>query len=124
MAEIGDGLEVRRQPAGEPHQLDVALSLALQAAAGLDAVEVAVDVELEKHRGVIRRAAGRRRLYTFEAQCLKIKFLDEDVDDSHRVVLTDIVIKAFGQQRHLLSVFALDASLHGHLALTGWQILF
>jgi len=49
---------------------------------------------------------------------------DEDVDDSHRVVLTDIVIKAFGQQRHLLSVFALDESLHGHLALTGWQILF
>jgi len=50
VTEVGDGLEVGRQAAGEPHQFDVALSLALQAAAGLDPVEIAVDVELRAER--------------------------------------------------------------------------
>jgi hypothetical protein len=48
-AEIGNGLEVRREPTGEPHQLDVALALAFQAAAGLNAIEIAVDVDLQQH---------------------------------------------------------------------------
>src|SRR6187399_1820734 len=46
--EVGDGLEVRRQTTGQPHQLDVALGFALEPAARLDAVQVAVDVELEQ----------------------------------------------------------------------------
>jgi hypothetical protein len=53
VTEVGDGLEVRSEPAGEPHQLDIALRLALQAAARLDTVQVAVDVELEQDRRVI-----------------------------------------------------------------------
>jgi len=44
-ADVGDGLEVQRQPLGQPHELDIALGFALQASAGLDAVEVAVDVD-------------------------------------------------------------------------------
>ena len=35
LAEVRDRLEVRRQAAGEPHQLDIALGLALQAPARL-----------------------------------------------------------------------------------------
>ena len=46
--EVGDGLEVRCQATGQPHQLDVALRFALKPAARLDAVEVAVHVELEQ----------------------------------------------------------------------------
>ena len=45
LAEIGDRLEVRRQPAGQPHHLDVALRLTLQTPARLHAVEVAVEIE-------------------------------------------------------------------------------
>ena len=41
-AEVGDGLEVGGEPAGQPDQLDVALRFALEAAAGRDAVEVAI----------------------------------------------------------------------------------
>jgi hypothetical protein len=40
-AEVGNGLEVRHQPSGQPHQFDVALRLALQPTAGLDAIQVA-----------------------------------------------------------------------------------
>ncbi|MCY1233799.1 hypothetical protein D9M72_463560 [compost metagenome] len=119
VTKVGDGLEVRSESAGEPHQLDVALGFAFQAPAGLDTVQVAVDVELEKHRRVVRRPTGSSGVRAFEAECLKIKFLDEGLDDSHRVVFADIVIKTFRQQRDLLSVFAFDESLHGHLAENG-----
>lgn len=50
-AEVSNGLEVGSQAAGEPHEFDVALGLALQPAAGLDATEVAVDIELEQTDG-------------------------------------------------------------------------
>lgn len=63
------------------------------------------------------RSASPRTL----AGLLPLEFLDDDVDDSRRIVLTDIVIKAFGQQRHLLSVFAFDDRFMGHLAQTGWR---
>ena len=34
---------------GQPHELDVALGFALQAPAGLDAIEIAVDVDLQRN---------------------------------------------------------------------------
>ena len=61
-AEVGDRLEVRRQPPGEPDQLDVALRFALQPTARRHAVQVAVDVDLQQRRRVIRRPARLRRL--------------------------------------------------------------
>jgi hypothetical protein len=112
VAEVGDGLEVRSEPAGEPHQLDVALRLALQAAALLDTVQVAVDVELQQDRGVVRGPTGGCRIDAFEAQCKEIQLLDEGIDDSHRVVFADIVVKALWQQSDLLPVLAFDESLH------------
>jgi thiol-disulfide isomerase/thioredoxin len=44
--EVGDRLEVGGQAPRQPHHLDIALRLALQPAAGLDLVQVAVDVDL------------------------------------------------------------------------------
>ena len=41
LAEVGDSLEVRHQASGQPHQLNVALCLAFEAATGLDAIKVA-----------------------------------------------------------------------------------
>jgi hypothetical protein len=67
--EVGDGLEVGAQTMGDPHQLDIALDFALQTAAGLDAVEIAVDVVLEQHRWMVCRPAGDRRGRAFKAQC-------------------------------------------------------
>jgi hypothetical protein len=53
LAEVGDGLEVRCQTPGQPHQLDVTLSFALQTPARLHAIEIAVDVDLEQDRWVV-----------------------------------------------------------------------
>ena len=53
LPEVGDGLEVGSQPSGQPHQLDVALGLTLQAATGLNAVQIAVDVQLQQYRRMI-----------------------------------------------------------------------
>ena len=47
LAEVGDGLVVGGQTLGEPHQLDIAPRFALQASAGRDCIEIAVNVELQ-----------------------------------------------------------------------------
>jgi hypothetical protein len=71
-SEVRDGLEVRRQATGQPHHLDVALRLALQPPARLDAVHVAVDVDLEQDCGVVRRPAGAGRVGAGEAEVLQV----------------------------------------------------
>jgi hypothetical protein len=83
-----------------------------RAAAGLNAVEVAVDVDLEQDRRVVGRSARRGRFGTLEAQVSQLEFFDERIDDADRVVLTDVVIKALGQQLDLATVFAFDEPLH------------
>ena len=65
-AEIGYGLEVRHQPPGQPHQFNVALRFLLQTPTGLNAVEIAVDVELQKNGGMVGRPTGGRRINPFE----------------------------------------------------------
>jgi hypothetical protein len=56
--EVGNRLEVGREPASQPHQLHVPLAFPFQPAAGLDPVEVAIEVELQEHRGVVRGSAS------------------------------------------------------------------
>ena len=111
-AEVGDGLEVWRKPLGQPHELHIVLRFALQAPAGLDAIEVAVDVDLQQYRGVGGRSPSGRRVNTYEAETSEIEFVHEDLDDADRVVLSDVVVQALGQQRDLRSIFAFDESLH------------
>jgi len=93
MAEVGNGLEVGRQSTGQPHQLDIALRLALQPTAGRDAVQVAVDVELEQHRRVVRRPPGRRRIGAGKTQLLQIQLVDKGVDRAHRIIFGDVVVQ-------------------------------
>src|ERR1700737_3443198 len=61
LAEIGYRLEVRHQASGQPHQLDVALALPLQAPARLYPIEVSVDVNLQQCRRMVGRLSGRLR---------------------------------------------------------------
>ena len=44
LPEVGNGLEVRHQATGQPHQFNVALRFPFQASARLNPIEVAVDV--------------------------------------------------------------------------------
>ncbi len=48
-----DGLEVWREPPGQPQNLKVALRLTLQPAAGWHPIQVAVEVQLEKDRWMV-----------------------------------------------------------------------
>ena len=97
LAEVRYGLEVRRQPSGQPDQLHVSLRLALQAPARLDAVQIPVDVDLQQRGRVIRRAAGDFRLSALKTQIFQIQLIDEHVDDSDRIILGDVLVQALGE---------------------------
>ena len=94
VAEVGDGLEVGREPPGQPHQLDIALRFALEPAAGRNAVQVTVDIQLEQHCGVVAGAAGSGRGGAFKPELPQVELLDERFDDAHRVVLGHVIVQA------------------------------
>src|SRR5262249_30744436 len=94
LPEIRNRLVIRDQPAREPHHLDVAPGLTLQPAARLNPVEIAVDVELQKDRRMIRRPAGSLWMGPAEPNRGQIQFIDKDVDYANRIVVIDPVLKA------------------------------
>jgi hypothetical protein len=53
--------------------------------------------DLEHHARVIGRAARDRRHGTVETKVCNVQLVDEGVYDSDRVVLSDVVIDAFGE---------------------------
>ena len=112
LAEIGDRLVIRRQPSEQPHHLEIALALALEPPARLDAIEIAVDVELEVQRRVVAGPADVGRLGRLEAQLVEIERLDERIDDANRIALVDPLIEAFRQQRQLPPIDPFDEPRH------------
>jgi hypothetical protein len=110
MAKVGNGLEIGRQSTGQPHQLDVALRLALKPSAGRYAVQIPVDVNLKQHRRVVRRPARRCRIRPGKAQLLQIELFDEGVDCANRIVFGDVIVQIFRQQCGLASVLTVDES--------------
>ena len=112
LAEVGNRLEVGRQPPGQPHQLDIALRFTFQPPARLHAVEVAVEVDLQQRRGMIGRPACRRRRHPRKPQGGKVQFVDEDLDHPNRVLLVDVILQAVRQQRRLHPIFAIDEPMH------------
>ena len=61
---------------------------------------------------MIGRSTSGRGVNTFEAETAEVEFVNEDLDDADRVVLSDLVVQALGQQRDLRSILAFDESLH------------
>jgi hypothetical protein len=74
---------------------------ALEPAARLNPIEVAVDVELQQHRRMIRRPAGYLRIDPVEPKLAQIEFIDEDP-----------VFKAFRKQRALPTIRPFNEALH------------
>jgi hypothetical protein len=116
-AEVGDGLEVRRQTTREPDQLWVPPALALEAARGLHLVEIAVDVDLEHRCRMIARAARLFGDDAVEAERRKIEHIDEGVDHTHGIVLADVIVNHLRQKRCLCPIRALDEPPHPTLPL-------
>ena len=67
----------------------------------MHAVEIAVDVELQVHRWVVRRPPGVGRIASGETQVFEIEPVDEGINEANRIALVDPVIEAFRQQRRL-----------------------
>jgi hypothetical protein len=118
---IGNRLVIWSQTPRQPHHLDVAPSLALKPAARLDPIEVAVDVELQQDRRMIRRSAGYLGLDTVESKSGKIEFVHKDVDHPNRIVLADPVFQAFRKQRALHPIRALNEAPHPIPPQIAWE---
>jgi hypothetical protein len=112
LAEIGDRLVVRRKPSPQPHDLDVAPRLPLQPPARCDAVEVAVDEELQQHAGMIARPARPRGRRARETSGPEIESLDESVDNANRILVSDPIFETFRKERDLLPIHPLDEARH------------
>jgi hypothetical protein len=92
-AEVGDGLEVGHQAASEPHQLEITLGLALEPAAGGDAVEVAVDVDLEQGGGMVSWSSRGLGHHAGKAEGRQVQFIDKGFNDAHGIVRRHIVVR-------------------------------
>lgn len=85
----------------------------LQPPAGLNSVQIPVNVNLEHYRRVIGRTTGRFRIDTAKAYLAQVQLVDKSLDDTHRIIRSDVIIDTIGQQSNLSPVRAFDESLHG-----------
>jgi len=93
LAKVGNRLVIGNQAAGQPHDFHVAPRFTFQTTARLHPVEVTVDVELQKNRGVIGRSPGRPWRNPVETQAAKIELIDKYINHPNRVVVTDPVFQ-------------------------------
>ena len=97
-AEVGNGLEVGLEVAKQPDHLNVPPRLCLQAPAGADPIEVAVDVELEQISGRIARPTCYCGLDPSKAGRLQVEPSHEGLDEAHRMVRADVVVDRLRQE--------------------------
>jgi len=94
-AEVGDRLVIGRETAQQPHHFDIASGLSFKPAARLHPVQIAVNVELQENRRMIRRPARGRRIDPFKGHLGQIERVDKNVDYTNRIVLADPIFQAF-----------------------------
>jgi hypothetical protein len=104
LAEVRNRLVIGSEPTQQPHDLDIASGLAFEPTARLHPVQIAVDVQLEEERGVIRWPASCFGIDPAEPKLGQIEFIDEDVDETNWIVLADPVFHAFRKQRALPTI--------------------
>ena len=107
-AEIGDGLEVGLQVPQQPDHLDIAVGLGFQPAARADAVQVAVNIQLQQIGRRVTRTAGLLRLDTREPCAGEVQPIDEGFDEPHRVLGADVVVQRFRQKQELVAIISGD----------------
>ena len=112
LAKVGNRLVIGNKPASEPHHFDVAYGLSLEPPARLDPIEVAVNVELQQHRRMIRRPTGRLGVDPAEPKIAQIELVDKDGDHPNGIVLNNPIFQAFRKQRALSSIHPFNEALH------------
>ncbi len=112
LAEVRNRLVVANQASRQPHDLHVAPRLAFQPAARLQVIEIAVNLELQENRGMIRRPPRRRRIDADKTKLAEIQFINKDIDHPNRIITPDPVVQAFRQKCRLVAIRTLDKSLH------------
>jgi hypothetical protein len=115
LTKVGDGFEIWREPTREPHQFDVALRLALQTPARLDAIEITVEIKLQHGRWMIGRSACCLGLHPRETKPGQIEFCDENIDHTNGVVLAYVIFQSAGQKRVLRPILRLHESTHSNV---------
>jgi hypothetical protein len=103
---------IRSQPAQKPHQFHVAQSLALKPTTRLHPVEIAVDIELQQDRRVIRGPPSYLGSHPVKSQPGQIEFINKDVNRLNGIVLVDPIFQALWKQRALSAICALNKALH------------
>ena len=73
--------------------LDVAVGLGFQAAAGADAVQITIHVELEQIGRHVSRAAGVFQLDARKSRRGEVQTVDEGLDEPYRVLRGDAAVK-------------------------------
>ena len=88
----------------EPHHFNIAPGLPLEPAARLNPIEIAIDVELQQDRRMIRRPTGCLGIDPAEPKPGQVEFVDKDVNQANGIVLADPVFQAFRKQRALSAI--------------------
>src|SRR5262249_41088325 len=90
----------------------VARSLTLEPSTRLNPIEIAVNVELQQNRRMIRRPTGCFRIDPAKAKLAQIEFLNKNVDHANGIVLINPVFQALRKQRALPTIRALNEAPH------------
>jgi hypothetical protein len=73
------------------------VGFSLQTSTRLNAVEIAVDIDLQQDCGVLSGTACVSRNSIVETKGKQVEFIDKDVDYAHRIGIADVVVEAFGK---------------------------
>ena len=112
LAEVGNSLVIGSKPARQPHHLNVAPGITLQPPARLDPIEIAINVELQQHRRMVRRPASRLGSDPTKSNFGQVEFVDKNVNDPNRIVLADPVFQAVRKQAALPAIRSLNEAPH------------
>jgi hypothetical protein len=83
-----------------------------QTAAGLDAAEIAVQVQLQRRRGMVEKAPSRGRHRTVETRSQKVPLLDKHFSHPRRIVFRYVLLQTGRKQRALISIVTLNVACH------------
>ena len=113
LAELGNGAIAGHQPLHQPDQFKIAASLALKTARRADPVDVAIKIELQQIRRIVRRLPSPAiRTGMAEAKSLKVQRSDKRLDRTNRIVLIHIIFHARRKKARLIPAYpGLEATI-------------